>query len=620
MDSIKNLLIILILIIIIYLILNNYKEHFNLYNVKNIKEAKLKLDIFGSDIIKGSQGQPGTKGDKGNNGFMGPSGLKGDKGNNGLDGLDSGSISFINKDGDLLDKYVANGNNYTETLITVPNGLTGFNGSVGPIFFVTKITADTPLTLNDNKIKQNAISKIPSLNNLLNGYIIIGEYIPEDKDALQIEPIIIDVPKGLAGSRGLSGKCLPSPDGLVGKNGEVGIRGERGERGEPGKKGENGITPEEPLERAFNTLKINKQICFGYPEQNYCLDSNDLSIIVDEFHKHNLDPDYVSIIEKRYKRLLAEKCNLKKKNDDSLNKVKLDYINNELLEILKLENKNAEIKELTAKDCNYCNEGYELKDGSWNCTKCEPSFYKNKKGNELCTKCGVCDAGENRSNCGDTSGGECIKNTCSCANGTIATGAACTTDGANICTSCNTGFYKSGNNCVRCKSCGVGEHETRSCNTNHDRQCTRNQCNCTDGIGASGANCPRHGDWKCAICKSNYYSLRNNLCTYNQIHLYQKTSYNGQNRSIGGATGTYTNLNDLRYNFSSGKKIEDTMTSFKKDPNAKVTLYQHKNGEGKCVDLTGTGNIYNVGSWWNDRVSSIGWGGTPCNNYRALGT
>ncbi len=62
------------------------------------------------------------------------------------------------------------------------------------------------------------------------------------------------------------------------------------------------------------------------------------------------------------------------------------------------------------------------------------------------------------------------------------------------------------------------------------------------------------------------------------------------------------------------------MTSFKKDPNAKVTLYQNRNGKGKCVDLTGTGNIYNVGSWWNDRVSSIGWGGTPCNNHRALGT
>ena len=31
-------------------------------------------------------------------------------------------------------------------------------------------------------------------------------------------------------------------------------------------------------DHTFNTLKINKQICFGYPEQNYCLDSSHLNI------------------------------------------------------------------------------------------------------------------------------------------------------------------------------------------------------------------------------------------------------------------------------------------------------------------------------------------------------
>ena len=42
----------------------------------------------------------------------------------------------------------------------------------------------------------------------------------------------------------------------------------------------------------------------------------------------------------------------------------------------------------------------------------------------------------------------CNSNTCSCSNGTAATGAACTTDKTNICKSCSNGFYISPRNKV----------------------------------------------------------------------------------------------------------------------------------------------------------------------------
>ena len=66
-----------------------------------------------------------------------------------------------------------------------------------------------------------------------------------------------------------------------------------------------------------------------------------------------------------------------------------------------------------------------------------------------CETCKGCPGGQRRVNCGATSPGTCLQNTCSCSYGTAATGSACTSNGANICTKCNRGYYKRGNSCVQ---------------------------------------------------------------------------------------------------------------------------------------------------------------------------
>ena len=64
-------------------------------------------------------------------------------------------------------------------------------------------------------------------------------------------------------------------------------------------------------------------------------------------------------------------------------------------------------------------------------------------------------------------------NTCSCANeGTAATGDACTTDNANICTACTGEFYLGGSSCIAWASdCTAGQTETQTPSNTQDRVC-----------------------------------------------------------------------------------------------------------------------------------------------------
>jgi len=86
------------------------------------------------------------------------------------------------------------------------------------------------------------------------------------------------------------------------------------------------------------------------------------------------------------------------------------------------------------------------------CDKCAANHYVTTAG--VCT---VCPAGKHRA-AGDSNQGTittatvCADNTCTCANGTAATGTACTTDAGEICASCATGYaLGSDNSCqVKC--------------------------------------------------------------------------------------------------------------------------------------------------------------------------
>jgi surface protein len=137
------------------------------------------------------------------------------------------------------------------------------------------------------------------------------------------------------------------------------------------------------------------------------------------------------------------------------------------------------------------------------CTSCHSDYYKT--GN-TCTECLTCGTGTTEtSNCTSSSNRVCTQNNCSCANGDAATGTACTTHGANICTSCSGGYYKTGNTCTGCTTCGAGTTETTACTQSTNRACTQNVCSCSDGISANGTACTTNEANICLSCDSGYY-------------------------------------------------------------------------------------------------------------------
>ena len=114
--------------------------------------------------------------------------------------------------------------------------------------------------------------------------------------------------------------------------------------------------------------------------------------------------------------------------------------------------------------------------------------------------------------------------TCTCSNGSPATGSACTSDGAK-CASCNTGYFLSGVACAAYTcTCSNGSPATgsactsdgakcASCNTGYflsGTTCAAYTCTCSNGTPATGSACTSDGA-KCASC-NNGYGLSGGAC------------------------------------------------------------------------------------------------------------
>eukprot|EP00798_Chlamydomonas_sp_ICE-L_P031888 gene31888-6193_t len=146
--------------------------------------------------------------------------------------------------------------------------------------------------------------------------------------------------------------------------------------------------------------------------------------------------------------------------------------------------------------------------------------------NDVCAGSGpmTCNAGSHQV------GGACVQNVCTCGDGSAATGAACTTDGAELCTGCDTGYHTEGNVCVKnvC-TCGSGPAATEAaCTTDRAELCTGckygehseggscvdNTCTCADGSAATGSACLTHGTSSCTGCGAGYL-LQGNACVEN---------------------------------------------------------------------------------------------------------
>ena len=132
----------------------------------------------------------------------------------------------------------------------------------------------------------------------------------------------------------------------------------------------------------------------------------------------------------------------------------------------------------------------------------------------------------------------CATKVCKCSNGTGAEGTDCPTHDADMCASCNNGYFPwefwswstSRGAMVRTVSCG------------------RNDCKCSNGTGATGTDCPMHNTAKCVSCNTGYY-LNGDAC-----EAYTCTCSNGSP-----ATGSACT--------SDGAKCESCNDGYTKSPN-----------------------------------------------------
>lgn len=146
--------------------------------------------------------------------------------------------------------------------------------------------------------------------------------------------------------------------------------------------------------------------------------------------------------------------------------------------------------------CARCDSGYVL-NKSQVCVKASPSQKTCTCANGTAATGDACPT-DNTEKCSTCNPGyhiddiACAANQCKCANGTAATGTACTSNGAEVCVSCAKDFLLDG---VVCK-----------------KNTTPPQCTCANGKPATGEQCTSNGAEVCASCYAGY-TLQNGTCT-----------------------------------------------------------------------------------------------------------
>ena len=121
--------------------------------------------------------------------------------------------------------------------------------------------------------------------------------------------------------------------------------------------------------------------------------------------------------------------------------------------------------------------------------------------------------------------GTCSPNQCDCVNGQGASGVNCLENGATKCASCNPGLILDANNACVCAD---------GFNMLDDGTCSPNQCDCTYGQGATGANCTVDGAVKCMGCEDGF-RLVNELCLPNTCSCNNGTAVSGAQCTQNGA-------------------------------------------------------------------------------------
>jgi hypothetical protein len=322
-----TIIVIFIISILIYIIINNKEGFKNINDAKDIREARLKLNLE-EDLIDYQKGTKGFDGKKGKKGITPPriDGLIGLNGKNGKNGKNYGSLVFKDANDkvvidELINVKLPKHDNFN---ILVPDPIRGKTGVVGTILFV-------------NHKKE-----------------IIGSYYPPDGSyAKTLKPIVINVPQGIKGEKGdngTDGKHPQGPKGIKGNNGVDGEEGERGKQGDNGKKGEIGGKGEENI---FKNVKVSNKVCFK-EEPTTCIDIDILKTLVNY-------EDYLKELENRRLRIINKLCYLEfyedynkeehPNRDELINEYK-----NQLKEIYDFNKESFNYSEIINKDNGSCPE------------------------------------------------------------------------------------------------------------------------------------------------------------------------------------------------------------------------------------------------------------------------
>ena len=656
---INKLLFIIILFFIFLIIYNirNREKFISVDNIKNIKDAKIKLNLGENNIPeeKGSPGIGGEKGQDGEIGYDGDDGAIGVQGPPGNNGKSYGELVF-KKNGEEIDRLYNyhKGQTQQETIIEVPEGKQGMTGLLGPIQFINH--------------KEE----------------IIGEYYPSDEKAQLIDPIIVYVPKGIKGEVGDNGENTEHPKGVQGKEGEQGIPGYKGPLGLPAEKllsekGDEGgnanwCDDSDNAERQtgddnFSRVTIEEQICFI--DSQKCEGEEDTETIIEPscINSELLDmlinrAYYIKLIKQRKNRILNQLCKLEYPNDYKLEKnpadtqlkvelgnrlidiylylfyydnikedgidIKIlydDYDNSEQeLEKIDSDRKaayNKDIRITRIKENNtlmislypdYAEPGENIDD--------ETPYYKVNRE--------ICPDKFHPPECGP---GQYLLNNCSCENITpcgnnfyILEKATPTSD--NVCTQCTVTLstIDRSKQIIReanqCKSNGTADGTAETCapgtrpNPNNT-DCIINVCDCNEGgEAATGVECTTNGANICGTCDAGYYLHQGTKaclkCPYTHscaggTETQQPCPKGQTSRDSDGITCAEEakeeqtlNLiinknkeqkklfaNQVQTKLSEWSDWDDKIAGFKILPGSNISFYQNYNFKGKCFVISG---------------------------------
>eukprot|EP01047_Picozoa_sp_COSAG01_P007134 COSAG01_NODE_266_length_19876_cov_13.504525_5_plen_3482_part_00 len=180
-------------------------------------------------------------------------------------------------------------------------------------------------------------------------------------------------------------------------------------------------------------------------------------------------------------------------------------------------------------------------------------------------------------------------NTCRCSGGTPRTGSSCTSNGANQCSRCNSGYRLSGSTCYRnyCRCSGGTPRTGSSCTSNGANQCSR----CNSGYRLSGSTC-----YRCSLNQNFEFS---SLCGWSTSGYWMRatstpTHRTGPNRAASGRWFMYVESSAGRRGSTSLLYSPTTVR-----PNNQVSFYYHMYGNtmGRLTLEASTNNVHWYSQW-----------------------